>query len=208
MQLHFRVGFLAADHAPPTLAARTDKRMHPPAVRRAAVASGMPIPWSSSADAFAHILQRRGVEPDAVVDVEAAWEAFAEFSQVLISGIEGPGDDGDCIIAQWGKGDWNAGQPTLSFGRQLAVSDRDQSDPDRQPAYWLVELELRFADDPAWSDLDSIGLQDTGFDAAEIGAPRDTVLADNRRLMHSYPQLAAMWRAQPVRSRVTLERGD
>ncbi|WP_181649667.1 hypothetical protein [Streptomyces sp. WAC00263] len=168
----------------------------------------MPVSWRSSADAFAEILQRRGVEPDAVVDVEAAWEAFEEFVQVSLTGIEGPENDGDCIIAQWGKWDWNEEQPTLSFGRQLAVSEGDRRDPDWQPAYWLVELELRFADDPAWSDIDSVGLQDTGFDAAEIGAPRTAVLADIHRLVHSYPQLAAMWRAQPVRSRVALERND
>ena len=128
MQLHFRAGYLATDHATPTLAARTDKRIHASAVRPAAITSGMPVPWRSSADAFAEILQRRGVEPEAVVDVEAAWEAFEEFVQVSLTGIEGPENDGDCIIAQWGKWDWNEEQPTLSFGRQLAVSEGDRRD--------------------------------------------------------------------------------
>jgi hypothetical protein len=112
----------------------------------------VPTHWSSCVAAFAEILHRRGVDPEAVVDVEAAWKAFEEFAQVPLTGIEGPENDGDCIIAQWGTWDSDEKQPTLSFGRQLAVPEGDRRDPDWQPASWMVELELRFADDPAWSD--------------------------------------------------------
>ncbi|MEU3930613.1 hypothetical protein AB0E85_00910 [Streptomyces sp. NPDC029044] len=88
----------------------------------------MPIPWRSSADAFAQILRQRGVEPDAVRDVGAAWEAFGEFLQVEIAGIEGPENDGDGFIVEWGRWDWNDDQPALSFGRQVAVTEPDERD--------------------------------------------------------------------------------
>lgn len=167
----------------------------------------MPIPWRSSADAFAQILRQHGVEPDAIRDVEAAWEAFGEFLQVEIAGIEGPENDGDGFIVEWGRWDWNDDQPALSFGRQLAVTEPDgRDDPHWQPEYWKVELQLIFGEDPAWADLDSVGHQDTGFDFDGIGAPRTAALGRIRHFMESYPQLAAMWRAEPTRSDLTLDR--
>ncbi|MFD8071071.1 hypothetical protein ACFV3E_00200 [Streptomyces sp. NPDC059718] len=39
-----------------------------------------------------------------------------------------------------------------------------------------------------------------------MGAPRTAALAETLGLIQSYPQLAAMWRATPVRGTVTLER--
>ena len=77
--------------------------------------------------------------------------------------------------------------------------------PDRQPEYWKVELQLVFGEDPAWAALDSLGHQDTGFDYDEIGMPRTVALGEMRRFIESYPQLAAMWRAEPIRSNLTLE---
>lgn len=173
----------------------------------------MPIPWQSSADAFAQVFRQRGIEPDAVRDVEAAWEAFGEFLQIEIAGIEGPENDGDGFIVQWGRWDWNDDQPALSFGRQLAVTaagkrDGRCDDPDAQPEYWQVELQLTFGEDPAWADLDNLGHQDTGFDFDEIGAPRTAALGRIRRFVESYPQLAALWRAEPARSDLTLDRVD
>ncbi|WP_217554986.1 hypothetical protein [Streptomyces sp. GbtcB6] len=164
----------------------------------------MPIPWSAGSDAFSQILRRRAIEPDAVRDVAAAWDAFGEFLQIEVEGIE---NDGDGFIVEWGKWDWNADQPSLSFGRLLAVNDAgDRDAPDWQPEYWKVELQLVFAEDPAWADLDTLGHQDTGFDYDEIGAPRIAALGETRRFIESYPQLAAMWRAEPTGSRLTLER--
>ncbi|WP_336115011.1 hypothetical protein [Streptomyces sp. PTD9-10] len=95
----------------------------------------------------------------------------------------------------------------LSFSRLLAVSESDdRDDPDWQPKYWKVELQLVFAEDPAWTDLDRLGHQDTGFDYDEIGAPRIAALGEMRQFIESYPQLAAMWRAEPTRSGLALER--
>lgn len=167
----------------------------------------MAIPWRSSTDVFAQILRQRGYEPDAVRDVDAAWDALGAFLQVEIEGIEGPEHDGDGFIVEWGRWGWNEDQPALSFGRQLAVSEADErDDPHWQPEYWKVELQLIFGEDPAWADLDSVGHQDTGFDFDEIGAPRTAALGRIRHFMESYPQLAAMWRAEPARSDLTLDR--
>jgi hypothetical protein len=167
----------------------------------------MPIPWRSSVDVFARTLRQRAVEPDSVRDVGAAWDAFGEFLQIEIEGIERPENDGDGFIVEWGRWGWNDDQPALSFGRLLAVNEADDSDdPDWQPEYWKLELQLIFGEDPAWANLDSLGHQDTGFDYAEIGAPRLAALGETRRFIESYPQLAAIWRAEPTRSSLTLER--
>ncbi|MDX2811573.1 hypothetical protein ABZ312_35660 [Streptomyces sp. NPDC006207] len=166
----------------------------------------MPIPWRSADEALARILRRHGAAPGAVHDVDAAWQSFAEFLAIEVEGVEEA--DGDGFIAAWGRWDWNDDLPALSFGRLLAVHDTggNRNDPHRQPGYWEVELQLCCAEDPAWAELDDLGLQDTGFDHHAIGAPRTAALAETLRLIRSYPQLAAMWRATPVRSTVTLER--
>ncbi|MEU2620900.1 hypothetical protein ABZ642_22650 [Streptomyces sp. NPDC007157] len=157
-------------------------------------------------DVFARILKQRAIEPDAVRDVDAAWDAFGEFLQIEVQGIERTENDGDGFIVEWGRWGWNDDQPSLSFGRLLAVNDAsDRDDPDWQPEYWKVELQLIFAEDPAWADIDSLGHQDTGFDYDEIGAPRTAALGEMRRFIESYPQLAAMWRAEPTRSGLALE---
>ncbi|MEW2118459.1 hypothetical protein AB0945_25380 [Streptomyces sp. NPDC005474] len=167
----------------------------------------MPIPWRSSADIFAQLLRQRGVEPDAVRDVQVAWEAFGEFLQVEIEGVEGPEEDGDGFIVQWGRWDWNDDEPALSFGRQLAVSQAgERDDPHWQPEYWQVELQLIFREDPAWADLDSPSHQGTGVDFDEIGVPRSVALERIRQFLESFPPLAAIWRAEPIRSDLTIER--
>lgn len=151
-------------------------------------------------------MRRRGVEPDAVRDVEVAWQAFCEFLQVGVEGIEGPDDDGDGFIVQWGRWDWNGDRPALSFGRRLAVSAaHGRDDPAWQPEYWHVELQLVFAEDPAWVDLGSLARQDTGFRFDGIGGSRATALGEIRSLLTSYPQLAALWQAEPLRSDLALE---
>jgi hypothetical protein len=50
----------------------------------------MPIPWRSSAEVFAQILRRHGVDPNAVANIETAWRAFGEFLQVEVDGIDQP----------------------------------------------------------------------------------------------------------------------
>lgn len=166
----------------------------------------MPIPWRSSVDVFARILRQHAVEPESVRDVDAAWDAFGEFLQVEVEGIERLENDGDGFIVEWGRWGWNDDQPSMSFGRLLAVTGADDRDTsERQPEYWKVELQLVFGEDPAWAALDSLGHQDTGFDYDEIGMPRTVALGEMRRFIESYPQLAAMWRAEPIRSNLTLE---
>ncbi|MFB7289957.1 hypothetical protein [Actinacidiphila glaucinigra] len=166
----------------------------------------MSVPWRSAADVLAETLRRHGAAPDAVHDVGAAWDAFAEFLAVEVGGVEEA--DGDGFIVEWGRWDWNDDLPALSFGRLLAVHDTggDGDSAHRQPEYRKVELQLCFAEDPAWAELDDLGLQDTGFDHHVIGAPRRAALAETLRLIQSHPQLAAMWRATPVRSAVASER--
>lgn len=167
----------------------------------------MPIPWQSSADEFVRILRTRGVEPGAVCDVEAVWDAFCEFLQVGVDGIEGPESDGDGFIVQWGRWDWNGNRPAMSFGRQLAVSAGHRSDdPEWQPEYWQVEVQLVFEEGPGWVDLDRLGHQDTGFDFEEIGPARALALGRIRGLLPSYPQVEALWRARGVCGGVTFER--
>lgn len=97
-------------------------------------------------------------------------------------------------------------QASLSFGRLLAVGDgAERDDPYWLPEYWKVELDLVFAEDPAGADFDGVGFQNTGFDHTETGGLRTASLGETRRFLKSYPQLAAMWRAEPVRSEVTLD---
>lgn len=166
----------------------------------------MPIPWRSGPDVFARILRQHAVDPDAVCDVDAAWDAFCAFLQVEVEGIEGPEHDGDGFIVEWGRWGWQDGDPSLSFGRQLAVTGPgDRGDPYWQPEYWKLALELVFAEDPAWADLDELGHQNTGFDFAEIGPRRVAALAETRGFLASYPQLVSLWRAVPARSSLTLE---
>jgi hypothetical protein len=172
-----------------------------------AIASRVPIPWRSSADAFTQILRRRGVEPDAVRDVEVAWDAFGEFLQIEVEGVEGFEKDDDGFVVQWGRWDWNDNRPALSFVRQLAVVVADERDDSGgQPEHWQVELLLVFGEDPAWEHLDSLGHPDTGIDFGEIGAPRNAAFGRTRHLIESLPELAAVWRAQPLRSDLTFER--
>lgn len=109
----------------------------------------MPIPWRSSVDVFTRILRQHAIEPESARDVDAAWDAFGEFLQVEVEGIERLENDGDGFIVEWGRWGWNDDQPSMSFGRLLAVTGADDRDaPERQPEYWKVELQLVFGEDP------------------------------------------------------------
>ncbi len=109
----------------------------------------VPIPWRSSPDALAQVLRRHGVEPDAVISVQSAWLAFAEFLQVEVDGIDpDPDADADGFIVQWGRYSWNDKRLSLSFTRQLAIADgSDRNDPDWQLEYWQIDLQMCLDDD-------------------------------------------------------------
>lgn len=151
-------------------------------------------------------MRSRGLDPDAVDNVETAWVAFGEFLQTGVDGVLGPDDDGDGFIVEWGRWGWNDHRPALSFGRQLAVSDSgDRGDPYWQPDYWKVDLQVSFAPDPAWDDLERVPFHDTGFDFKEIGPLRTAALVESRSFVQSYPQLRAMWQGRPVHSCLMFE---
>ncbi|HYN95138.1 MAG TPA: hypothetical protein VES42_14920 [Pilimelia sp.] len=162
----------------------------------------MPIPWRSTPDAFAQVLHRHGVDTDAVTDVEAAWRAFCEFLHIEIDGLDPtPDADADGFIVQWGRYTWTDNRPTLSFTRQLAIAeDSDPNDSDWQPAYWQIDLQMCFEDEPELAGLDNLEIQDTGLTFDPIGPQRTTALAEVRNEMGRYPQLRAAWHAAPTGS--------
>ncbi len=170
----------------------------------------MAMHWKSSPELFALILRRHGLDPDAVDDVARAWSAFQEFVQVQIDGIEPAEDDGDGFIVQWGRWGWNDNCPTLAFTRQFAVNDEDDRNEEFwQPQRWNIELELFFADAPAWADLDNMPWTNSmGFDFDPIGHERTAMLAQIAAFIETLPQVSAMWRATPIGSALKLERAD
>lgn len=166
----------------------------------------MSISWRSSAAVFEQVLGRHGVAAG-VRTMAAAWAAFEEFVQVPVEDVEGPADDGDAFIVEWGVWDWTGNRPALSLGRLLAVNeDGDRRDPYWQPQYWKVEFQACFAEDPAWADLHITGGGDSGFDHAAVGEPRAAALAATRRFIDQDPLLSAMWRSAPVEIEVVLDR--
>ncbi|MFE6175318.1 hypothetical protein [Streptomyces sp. NPDC056464] len=82
----------------------------------------------------------------------------------------------------------------------LAVTgDGGRDDPEWQPEYWKVELQVVFTEDPAWAELDSLGHQDTGYDFDEIGAARDAALVEIRRYIEFVARLPHMRQAGLIR---------
>lgn len=119
-------------------------------------------------DLFARMLRERGLDPEAIPSAAAAWEVFCEYVQVEVDGIAPRERDGDGFIVQWGMYDLSGSgrpAPVLTISRQFAVVDHaDPADEDEwwQPQYWVVELELRFAEDSPWGDLDETAWHNTG----------------------------------------------
>lgn len=165
----------------------------------------MPVAWQSSLDEFGRVLRRHGVAADAVTDIETAWQAFCEFLEVEVDGID-PSLDADGFIIQWGRYTWTDRRPSLSFTRQLAITDDSEADPDRDPAYWQIDLQMCFADKPELAGIDNLEVQDTGFAFDPIGPQRNTALAEARNEMERYAQLRAAWHATPTGSSLTFER--
>ena len=165
--------------------------------------------WKSSAELFAQIIRRHGAEPDAVTDVSTAWNAFQDFAQVELDGVE-PGEDGERCIIQWGCWDWNDHRPALVFTRTLAVNDHegDRDDEYWQPQYWNVEIELLFADDPAWADLEDMAWRSSEVYYAPVGPERTASLAEAADFAKSLPQIQALWNATPTSSRLIVDRAD
>ncbi|GAA1394870.1 hypothetical protein ACFQZ4_24600 [Catellatospora coxensis] len=158
--------------------------------------------WRDSADAFADVLRRHGVEPDAVADVEAAWQSFTEFLQTEVSGTDADGD-ADGFIVQWGRNQWTDGLPSLNFTRQFAVSTDGPDDP--YPVYWQLNLEMCFSDHAEFAGMDELNTQDTDFSFSAVGPERLADLAEARAEVDQYRQLRAMWRTKPVSSKLTFE---
>jgi hypothetical protein len=162
----------------------------------------MGVPWRLSADELVRILHRQGVDPEAVTDVAAAWQAFREFLQVEIEGLA-PDPDADGFIVQWGRYSWHGGRLSISFTRQLAVTDGcDCGNPHEQPDYWQVDLALVYDDAPGLMLLDGGHESDTGFSFEPIGPLREAALA----AMQQYEQLQAVLNVEPVRSQLSFER--
>lgn len=165
---------------------------------------GTTVPWRRSADLFAQILRRHGLDPNAVADVAAAWRAFREFLQTEIEGLSpDPGADVDGFIIQWGRYSWHGRRLCVSFTRQLAVpSDCDCDDLHEQPDYWQVDLTLVFDDAAGLAVLDNGHESDTGFYFEPAGPRRDAAIAEAEQ----YQQLQAAFDATPLRSALSFER--
>ncbi|MFC4092650.1 hypothetical protein, partial [Micromonospora sp. GCM10011541] len=165
--------------------------------------TAMPVPWRSSAEAFAQYLTSHGLEAAHVLDVEAAWQAFSEFLQVEIDGVDpDPDSDADGFILQWGHYSWNGHRPSLTFTRQLAIVG---DGPCVDPEYWQLSLQMRFDDGPDLTGIDALPEQDTGFNFAPIGPHRHAAVAEMRTHMEQHPQVQAAWRAKPTDSELTLD---
>ncbi|RZU74354.1 hypothetical protein EV384_2808 [Micromonospora kangleipakensis] len=167
----------------------------------------MHIPWRTTADVFAQILRRHGVDQDGVTDVEAAWGAFAEFLQLDIDGLDQtPDSDADGFIIQWGRRSWSDNRLILTFTRQLAIADvGDHDDPYWQPELWQLDLEMAFDDEADLIGLDSLDVHDTGFKFAPTGPLRAAALADTWAKAQRHAPVRAAWIATPASSGLSFE---
>ena len=165
----------------------------------------MAIAWRSSADAFAEILGRYGLHPDAVTDSATAWQAFQEFVQVAVDGIDpDPDADSDGFIVQWGRNSDSEGLASLSFTRQLAVVETgDHDGPYWQPELWQVDLQMNVDDRSDPIDFDSLYTANTDFSFEPVGPRRAAALAVARSDLEQQPQLHRLWRMTPVSSELT-----
>jgi hypothetical protein len=173
------------------------------------IACTVAIGWRDSAQEFARILRRRGLDPDAVHDVEGAWQAFCEFMQLEVDGIDPePDSDADGFIVQWGRYSWNDGRISLSFTRQLAAVEEVDLYDEVGPVLWQVSLTMMFDDSPELQGVDGVPTADTGFSFEPIGPERVAALAEARVFMQSHGPLHWLWQTIPARSGVVLDATD
>ncbi|WP_345283318.1 hypothetical protein [Kitasatospora albolonga] len=157
--------------------------------------------WTDAVKAFTRILRTHGLDPDAVVDVGRAWEAFREFVQLPLGGVAPVEEDGDGFIVQWGRWSWDDGQPSLGFTRQVGVWEEGEVE------LWGVELTLYYGEDPAWAGLGSLAWNDSmGFDFDPIGPERSVALDGIAAFVATIPEVRALWQAVPVSSALKMER--
>ncbi|MFG1656890.1 hypothetical protein ACGFIY_10220 [Micromonospora chersina] len=156
---------------------------------------------------FTQILRRHGVEQDCVTDVAAAWDAFAEFLQLDIAGLDPTlGSDADGFIVQWGRRSWSDNRLILTFTRQLAITDvGDHDDSYPQPELWQLDLEMTFADAADLIGHAQLAVQDTGFTFAPTGPLRATALVDTWTETQQHAPVRAAWVATPASSRLSFE---
>ena len=163
--------------------------------------------WRQAADVLQRTLRRHGLDDaTAVTSVPAAWAAFKELAQIEFSGLDPqPESDRDGIIVQWGRYSWNDHRYSVSFTRQFAVVDEgdDPTDPEWQPCYWQVQLDLLFDDEPQVS-ASAAAASNTGFYFDPPGAARDSALGD----IEEHEQLAAVMPLTPVASTLRLDPTD
>lgn len=67
--------------------------------------------------------------------------------------------DADGFVIAWGRWPENANRPSLSLTRLLAIPDAE--DPDWQPSYWYVDLEMTFPDSPSLAGLGELNESNT-----------------------------------------------
>lgn len=164
--------------------------------------------WRDGREVFARLLRQHGADPDHVGSVAAAWDAFQDFAQVELAGVE-PGEDGEALGIGWGVSSWNDELPALYFARHLAVIDLGNRDDEFwQPQYWSVDLELLFAEHPSWEGLNEMAWRGSEAYYAPIGSARAASLTEAAEYARSFPQVAALWQATPIRSNLSLERAD
>ncbi|MEV1142317.1 hypothetical protein [Micromonospora sp. NPDC049799] len=170
----------------------------------------MPVPWRSSVEVLAASLAGHGLDAANVVDVDSAWQAFSEFLQVELDGVDqDPDCDADGFIIQWGRHSWNGHCPSLTFTRQVAIVDADDQDGTcTDSEYWQVSLKMRFDDGPDLTGIGDPPEQDTGFKFAPIGPRRRAALTEVRADMDQHSPLRAAWHTTPTDSDLTLDRAD
>ena len=156
-------------------------------------------------------MREHGQDPNQVINVEAAWQAFQAFLACPIEGLEADRDcDADGFIVQWGRYDRPRNRPSLSFTRQMAVDVRATWTESGwyQPEYWQVDLQLVFDDAPALVGIGELEVQDSGFDFSRPGPDRDRAFREVEWEIQQYPTLQALWASTPVGSSLEIYNAD
>ncbi|NUR74175.1 MAG: hypothetical protein HOU81_25480 [Hamadaea sp.] len=157
------------------------------------------------------MLRQQGHDPDRVGSPEAAWPVFRAFLAMDLDGLEtSEGTDADGFAISWGRYSWNDDLPSLSFERYMAVDvPADWTETEwYQPEYWRLDLDMIFADSPAFSDIDKLNTQDSGIYYERSRPAMETALREALWEIEQHPTLRALWTSTPMRSTIDLERND